>query len=1000
MRDKHVHKKDFIHNKGFRCFYTNADSLLNKFEELKLEAKNNEPKIIAICETKPKNFRFNLSEAELQLEGYNLFHNSFEKNNERGIAVYVHKTIEATTLEVKSPARESIWLDIKLNNNDNLLVGCIYRSPSNTKDQDNDFIQMMREMTQLQYSHILTMGDFNLPKIDWHTWETPNKNMADTGNRLIEVLRDAFLHQHILTATRNRNKDNPSLLDLIITNEQNMISDLELTSPLGNSDHSCIHFWFNCYINYKKSDIQHYLYDKGDYEAMRTDISDIDWDQELDRRITVNEKWKFISNKLNEVTTKYIPKSKPHNKNKLKFATPLDKSSLAKIKKKHKAWKKYMNSRDSETYREYCKFRNQVRNITKQSRKFRERDVAKDAKENPKKFWKYVNSKTKTKPGIPNLQKSDKEDDLTKDDNEKAEVLLNYFSSVFTNEPCDEIPIPDIQDVPEPLDDINMTEDLIRKKLKALKTNKSPGPDKIHPRVLHELSDVLANPLYILFTASVLQETIPEDWRTASVSAIFKKGVKKMPNNYRPVSLTCICCKLLESIFRDVLIDHMKNNKLFSKSQFGFIGGRSTVLQLLTVLDRWTEILDQGGIIDVIYLDFMKAFDKVPHKRLIEKIKSYGIGQHITNWIQDFLHGRKHRVCVNGKFSSWAPVTSGIPQGSVLGPLLFVLYINDLPKDIISDIYLFADDTKIFTQVTNMEDAAKLQDDLTKLQEWSDRWLLKFHPGKCKVVDIGMRDRISYNYYLDNTELEHSEVEKDLGVHIDNRLKFDTHMGTKINKANNVLGAIRRSFSYLDNTVLLRLYTSLVRPHLEYANPVWNPRYKKDIRNIENVQKRATKMIPTLRDLPYKDRLKTLKLPTLAYRRLRGDMIEVYKLTRGKYDPEVSDLLCQHKKVIPHTADRTRGHCEKLYKRKHRLEVRKHNFTFRVVDPWNSLPEMVVTAPSLHSFERRLDKFWTNQDIKYDFKKCLKITHSNRAPDRDLEEMDVDDDEDLRMMGR
>ena len=135
------------------------------------------------------------------------------------------------------------------------------------------------------------------------------------------------------------------------------------------------------------------------------------------------------------------------------------------------------------------------------------------------------------------------------------------------------------------------------------------------------------------------------------------------------------------------------------------------MLQLLTVLDRWTEILDQGGIIDVIYLDFMKAFDKVPHKRLIEKIKSYGIGQHITNWIQDFLQGRKHRVCVNGKFSEWAPVTSGIPQGSVLGPLLFVLYINDLPENIISDIYLFADDTKIFTQVNNIEDATKLQDE-------------------------------------------------------------------------------------------------------------------------------------------------------------------------------------------------------------------------------------------------------------------------------------------------
>ena len=607
-------------------------------------------------------------------------------------------------------------------------------------------------------------------------------------------------------------------------------------------------------------------------------------------------------------------------------------------------------------------------------------EVAQDAKTNPKKFWNFVNNKTKTKPGIPNLQKSDNKDDMTSNDKEKAEVLLDYFSSVFTQEPVGEVPTMEQVDTDTTLDDIDFTEDTVKKKLKQLKPNKSPGPDNIHPRILKELSDALAKPLFLLFVASAEQETIPDEWRTATVSAIFKKGSKKVPNNYRPVSLTCITCKLLESIFRDNIIEHMKSNNLFSKSQFGFIGGRSTVLQLLTVLDKWTEILDQGGIIDVIYMDFMKAFDKVPHRRLIEKIKSYGIGNHITNWIQSFLDGRRQRVCVNGNYSNWAPVTSGIPQGSVLGPLLFVLYINDLPTDIDSDIFLFADDTKIFRKIENQDDSDNLQEDLTKLQEWSNKWLLKFHPDKCKVVDISIRDRVHYSYFLDGIELEHSDVEKDLGVYIDKKLKFDSHISNKINKANNILGAIRRSFSYLDNTIMLRLYTSLIRPHLDYANPVWNPRYKKDISNIENVQKRATKMIPALRELPYKERLKILKLPTLTYRRLRGDMIECYKLTKGKYDPAVSDLLCKQNEILPNAADRTRGHSQKLYKRKHKLEIRKHNFTFRVVDPWNSLPELVVSAPTLNTFERRLDAFWDNQEIKYDFKKCLRITHRNNAP--------------------
>ena len=394
-------------------------------DELRLEATNSEPKVIAICEINPKNFRYELKEAEIQIHNYTFHHNSLEKNDERGIAIYIHKSLEANSVNVSTNPRESVWLEITLNNNDKLLIGCAYRSPSNTKEQNNDFILMMKEMTQLQYSHYLIMGDFNLPKIDWNICETTSSNLADTDNRFIEVLRDAFLHQHVNTPTRNRHKENPSLLDLLITNEEGMISELEVKSPLGNSDHSCLQFCFNCYVEFKKTQVQRYIYDKGDYEGMREEIRDIDWEKELEKRITVKEKWNFISKKINSISEKYIPKSKNTNKRKLKFASPLDQKSLAKIKKKHSCWKKYMASRNSENYKEYCKFRNQVRNLTKKARRNKEVEISKDAKENPKKFWSYVNNKTKTKPGIPNLQKSDDKDDITKSDKEKAEVLLH-----------------------------------------------------------------------------------------------------------------------------------------------------------------------------------------------------------------------------------------------------------------------------------------------------------------------------------------------------------------------------------------------------------------------------------------------------------------------------------------------------------------------------------------------------------------------------------------------
>lgn len=302
-----------------------------------------------------------------------------------------------------------------------------------------------------------------------------------------------------------------------------------------------------------------------------------------------------------------------------------------------------------------------------------------------------------------------------------------------------------------------------------------------------------------------------------------------------------------------------------------------------------------------------------------------------------------------------------------------------MPDNIISDIYLFADDTKIFNTTSNPENAKILQDDLNRLQEWSDKWLLLFHPQKCTVLDIGINDRTHYEYYLGDVELRHEESEKDLGVHIDNKLKFDTHINNKVTKANNILGAIRRGFSYLDETTLLQLYTSLVRPHLEYANPVWNPKYAKDIVAIENVQRRATKMVPATINLSYEERLKHLRLPTLAYRRLRGDMIECYKILNKKYDHRVSNFLLLNKDKVQDPT-KVRGHNLKLYKSKHTNAIKKNSFGLRCVGPWNSLPDNIVNAPSIATFERRLDKFWSTQPIKYNFRECLKITHTNNTP--------------------
>lgn len=345
----------------------------------------------------------------------------------------------------------------------------------------------------------------------------------------------------------------------------------------------------------------------------------------------------------------------------------------------------------------------------------------------------------------------------------------------------------------------------------------------------------------------------------------------------------------------------------------------------------------------------MKAFDKVPHRRLLHKMHRYKISEKVIQWVENFLNNRTQKVIVNGTESKCHHVTSGIPQGSVLGPILFVIYINDMPEMVESSTYLFADDTKIFREIREEKDEKMLQADLDNLQSWSDTWLLKFHPNKCKVMSVANKsvDKGTKHYHLYNNdgnriELEQSDGEKDIGVFVDENLSFNKHIQNQVNKANSIMGLIRRTYTYLDEQSFKYLFQALVRPHIEYAEAVWSPFKVGDIEKIENVQRRATKQVPTLKNMEYNERLKKLKMPTLKYRRIRGDMIEVFKIINDIYDPLTTVDMFEL-----NTTSNTRGHSKKMKIKTSRLNVRKYTFVVRIVEIWNSLPESVIQAKTV-----------------------------------------------------
>ncbi|KAI8481821.1 hypothetical protein Bbelb_404260 [Branchiostoma belcheri] len=633
-------------------------------------------------------------------------------------------------------------------------------------------------------------------------------------------------------------------------------------------------------------------YNKASYAKASQDLQAIDWDREL-CHLDISEAWAKFSSGLNE--------------------------------------------------------RNSLRGLTRKLCTDFEHRLAKDIKNNPKAFWKYVNSRLQVRQKVGSLVRTD--GSIAQTDLEKAEELSNFFASVFTTEDVSSIPRLDARTSAPVLEGIEVTEKAVRDKLEALNPSKSAGPDNFHPRFLKELAGELAYPLTILFNKSLKAARLPEEWKTAHITPIHKKGSRTTAGNYRPVSLTSVVGKTLEAIIRDALVQHMSAANLFTDAQHGFVPGRSCTTQLLVVMEEWTQLLERGEAVDTVYLDFRKAFDAVPHQRLLSKLEAYGVRGKLRDWVKDFLVQRKQRVVVNGKQSSWSTVKSGIPQGSVLGPVLFVVYINDMPEVVSSTVRIFADDSKLYHGIKGREDHDTLQRDLEALKVWSSTWQLPFNVDKCKVLHLGSGNN-GLNYTLGDQDLLKTEEEKDLGVIVDHHLKFCTHTATAKNKGNQMLGLIKRSFAHLDEQTLPILFKTMVRPHLEYGNVIWGPHSKSGKQQLEKVQRRATRLIPTLRELPYSTRLQRLKLPTLEYRRQRGDMIQVFKIMKGLERVPVSCFF------EPADQTATRGHNLKLKVPLARSRVRAQGFSVRTIKNWNSLPQEVVAAETVNQFKSRLDSHW------------------------------------------
>ncbi len=417
----------------------------------------------------------------------------------------------------------------------------------------------------------------------------------------------------------------------------------------------------------------------------------------------------------------------------------------------------------------------------------------------------------------------------------------------------------------------------------------------------------------------------------------------------------------MERILKKFILDHLALNNYLTDDQYGFRPSRSTQTQLLCCAHEWSRSLDQKIPIDVVYLDISKAFDSVSHPKLLEKLGAAGINGPFLAWIKCFLGDRNQRVRVGSAFSANVNVVSGVPQGSVLGPILFLVYINDL-VDILQNagIKLFADDGKVSMACKREIQHSALVEDLRRIFEWTDLCQLRLALEKCLVLHLG-KNNPKIDLSVNGIAIPAVSETKDLGVFISSDLKFSLHCSKISSKALQKVHLIFRAFQSRDRHFLLSLYKSIVRSTLEFNSSVWSPYLLKDIKTVEKVQRKFTKKIPGMRDLSYMDRLKILGLETLESRRLKADLVQAFKVLRG-----IDDLPRQNNPfILVNHGRNTRGHAYKLEPPKCNTDPCKNSFFNRVVSPWNSLADNVVSCPSLAAFKHHLRSLDLGHFLKF-----------------------------------
>ena len=819
--------------------------------------------------------------------------------------------------------------------------------------------------------HVL-VGDFNLSEVSWPE--------ATTNVQIQQKFLDLFLidlgHFQLISEPTHKNGHT---LDLLFTNMSNLINNVTVLGPneVCKSDHFGIKFDIKMDIKSKKTIRRKmYNYTKANWRDLNYDIRMVDWDKIIGSQ-DPHVSWPNFKLVLTKLCDKHIPKKSVKDQ----FLPPWYDSDCDKVLREKEKWRKKASSENAteEDHKKFCKLRSDFKKIMNQKMRLNVEDES-DSSLISKKYWKHVKSYSKST-RIPETVWYG--DSFKNNVSDQANMFNKFFFDQFSDESKYDIDI-DMGNADNFLD-LRFHELDVQIILKNINSGKAAGPDGIHGAILKKCAASLAGPLTKLFNISFVTGCIPEEWKLASVVPIHKKDEKRCVENYRPISLTSLVMKVFERCIKKELLAAC--GQFLDPRQHGFVSEKSCTTQMVPFIHNLASNLNNKEKTDIIYFDFAKAFDSVSHDIILHKLKhKYKVDGLMLRFIRSYLQGRKQQVVVGGVTSEKLPVKSGVPQGSILGPLLFIIFINDMLECISegTNISLYADDTKIWRVINFSEDHFILQDDINKLYNWSKNNLIKFHPSKCKALSVTYERNILhnlpttiFNYKLGSNYIDYTSSQVDVGITVTSKLLWTSHHDTLLANATSKLGLLTITCHFTMNLKQKRtFYLVLIRSLFEHCSVIWRPISNNQISKFEMLQKRAIKWIigrqfDHLSDEDLYEKEKECDILPIKLKFLLNDLILFYKIVNSLVPISLPD---EFSLVDPKNLRFTRStqsiislDDKSTYKciTKPCISAYENCYFFRTMAIWNNLPHSIRQLPSLSIFKLKLTEFLWSVELDW-----------------------------------